>query len=118
MLLIAIMALLNLIFSCNWPLPPLAQIPYRAVRRLPLPSPAPRHQQPDALVDSDQMNHALSIALKDLPLRQQQAVLLRDWEGLDVRATAQAMGCSAGSVKTHYSRAMTALRQTFGEENG
>jgi len=58
---------------------------------------------------------ALNAAVAALPLRQQQAFLLRTVEGLSVVETASVRRCSACSVKTHLSRAHAALRAELEE---
>jgi len=70
---------------------------------------------PSRALASRQAHAAMSRAIRALPRRQQQAFMLRMLEGLDVADTAKAMGCSAGSVKTHLSRAMDALRTRLEE---
>lgn len=66
-------------------------------------------------LDNGRASEQLCNAVASLPLRQQQAFMLRVWEGLDVASTAQAMGCSDGSVKTHLSRALGNLRANLEE---
>lgn len=66
--------------------------------------------EPDAFVDSLQINGAVQLALVRLSGKQQQALILRLWQGLSVKETAQAMNVSEGSVKTHLSRAIKEMR--------
>lgn len=76
---------------------------------------APDHNDPGPLLRlaGSEASLALDAALKNLPTRQRQAFLLRLWEGFDVATTASVMRCSEGSVKTHLSRALAALRRAL-----
>ena len=60
----------------------------------------------DVLVD----RIALASAVRRLPLRQREVVVLRFFADLSVSETAAAIAASQGTVKTHTSRALKALR--------
>jgi RNA polymerase sigma-70 factor (ECF subfamily) len=66
-------------------------------------------EAPSDQLEQSQILEIIEKALQKLPERQRQAFLLRYWEDMDVAEAAVAMGCSAGSVKTHCSRATHAL---------
>lgn len=67
----------------------------------------------EALLQDDQ--RALVAALKELPARQREALVLRHWLGLREAEIAAAMGISCGAVKSHTSRGMAALTRVLEE---
>ena len=69
--------------------------------------------EPSAELERSQTIKLIERALEKLPARQREAFVLRYWEDMDVAETASIMGCSDGSVKTHCSRAVSALSQAL-----
>ncbi len=78
-------------------------------------APDPAGRTPEAQLQANEALQRLEDTVHELPPRQREAFMLRTFEGLDVAGTAVAMGCSAGSVKTHYSRAVHTLREKLGD---
>lgn len=56
---------------------------------------------------------SLVAALQHLPAQQRATVLLRHWLGLSVTETAAELGISEGTVKSHTSRGLHALREAL-----
>lgn len=73
----------------------------------------PRPLPPERLA-ADEAMQQLEAGIAALPPRQREAFSLRVFEGMGVADTARAMGCSEGSVKTHFSRAVHTLRERVG----
>lgn len=65
--------------------------------------------EPSAQLERSQTIKLIERALEKLPTRQREAFVLRYWEEMNVAETADVMGCSEGSVKTHCSRAVHAM---------
>jgi RNA polymerase sigma-70 factor (ECF subfamily) len=78
-------------------------------------APDPAGRTPDEQLQTNEAMQHLETAVQQLPGRQREAFMLRTFQGLDVATTAAAMGCSDGSVKTHFSRAIHSLRDALGE---
>lgn len=64
---------------------------------------------PHGQLERSQLLGVIEKEIEKLPARQREAFLMRYWEEMDIAETAAAMGCSAGSVKTHCSRATQTL---------
>ena len=73
--------------------------------------------EPDVQFLQQRNIHELSRCIEQLSHRQKQAFMMRCWEGYSTQETANLMACSEGSVKTHYSRAISKLKDTLEVNN-
>ena len=64
---------------------------------------------PSRQLERSQLLAVIEKEVTKLPPRQREAFLMRYWEEMDIAETAEAMGCTEGSVKTHCSRATHTL---------
>jgi RNA polymerase sigma-70 factor (ECF subfamily) len=67
----------------------------------------------DEMIMRAQRIKQLTKGVSALSSRQREAFMLRCWEGISTSEAAAVMGCSEGSVKTHYSRAMHTLQDVL-----
>jgi RNA polymerase sigma-70 factor (sigma-E family) len=77
----------------------------------------PREQAPsaEALALQAGTHAAVLAAVRRLPARQREALVLRYYLDLSEAQTAELMGVSPGAVKSHTARALTALRRVLEE---
>ena len=75
------------------------------------------HVVPAAVEPIDARRVDLHRALSRLTRRQRDVVVLRYIADLSEADTAEALGCAPGTVKSHATRGLAALRAALGEEN-
>ncbi|MCH9798510.1 MAG: RNA polymerase sigma factor [Betaproteobacteria bacterium] len=73
-------------------------------------------QNPATQLEGSQTLQVIETALQKLPARQREAFVLRYWEKMSVAETAESMGCSEGSVKTHCSRALHTMAALLAQQ--
>jgi len=81
-----------------------------------LPEPAPRDgtgDAPDARLEHD----AMWARLREIPVKQRAVLVLRYYEGLAESEIADVLGISRGTVKSHSSRGIAALRRRLDQEH-
>ena len=72
----------------------------------------PRYAPPEADV---LLQHVVLPAVMDLPVRQRAVLVLRYFQDLSVEQTADALGCSTGTVKSQTHHALNRLREALGD---
>lgn len=78
-----------------------------------LPEPPPDEEGFDTNVVNREM---LLEGLRQVPPRQRAVLVLRYFDGLDVAATAETLGCTEGTVKSQTARGLATLRTALGAE--
>ena len=73
-------------------------------------------QNPATQLEGSQTLQVIETALQKLPARKREAFVLRYWEEMSVAETAESMGCSEGSVKTHCSRALHTMAALLAQQ--
>ena len=80
-----------------------------ALRHRPAQTPPASSPEVDVVLSEDQRE--VAAALRGLPARQRQCVVLRYWSDLGDREVADELGISVNSVKTHLRRAMVGMEK-------
>jgi len=97
-------------WAAGWVMTTALNVARRSLRRrAPLPEPAVDHADLEAVLD-------LRVRIRELPRRQQAAVVLYYLAGLPVAEVAGAMGCREGTVRAHLARARATLARDLGAE--
>ena len=89
---------------------------HRKVVEMHAPKPAPDEQSAEHAALTLTERSAVTSALRSLPERQREAVVLRYYGDFSEADIAKAMGISRGAVKSHTARAMAALKATLEQE--
>jgi RNA polymerase sigma-70 factor (sigma-E family) len=84
----------------------------RARREMPLPD---WYDRSDSAADGFEERERTMAALRRLPPRQRAVIVLRYYEDLSEAEIADVLGCSAGTVKSHASRALRTLETLLSE---
>ncbi|HUD69864.1 MAG TPA: sigma-70 family RNA polymerase sigma factor [Acidimicrobiales bacterium] len=87
-----------------------------AIRRLPRPLPLPFAGSTGDLGDEVALRQTMTAALRCLPKRQREVIVLRYLLGLSETEIADALHLSHGTVKTHLRRGIGRLRATVGRD--
>ena len=89
---------------------------HRKVVEMHAPKPAPDEQSAEHAALTLIERSAVTSALRSLPARQREAVVLRYYGDFSEADIAKAMGISRGAVKSHTARAMAALKTILEQE--